>query len=255
VKDGDTVPLVAPGEQATGAALRLLQEASLAEGPVFTSKAALAAARRIGMSADAAYKALSLAARAGIASRLKGGLYRAAPPFGPPRVPEFLVATKLVQPSAISGQSALSHWGLIDQIPLRIVTASTPKAVLPPMSRGGSPVKSGQSGRHGWVIEGVTYIYRKISEAEMFGISEVWLDTETQVPMFDRERAALDTFLHLRAEGPGNLGDILLEEHLQDLDLDQLQRYAETSGNARAMARVAESVQRAKMQAGHANDL
>jgi predicted transcriptional regulator of viral defense system len=75
-------------------------------------------ARRLGISADAAYKALSLAARAGIARRLKGGLYHAAPLFGPPRVPEFLVATTLVQPSVISGQSALSYWGLIDQIPL-----------------------------------------------------------------------------------------------------------------------------------------
>jgi predicted transcriptional regulator of viral defense system len=247
--------LAAPSEQATGAALRLIREVTLAEGPLFSSTAAMAVARRLGISADAAYKALSLAARAGIASRLKGGLYRAAPPFGPPRVPEFLVATKLVQPSVISGQSALSHWGLIDQIPLHIVTASTPKTVLPPMSRGGSHSESGQSGRHGWVVEGVTYTYRKIPQAEMFGISDVWLDTETQVPMFDRERAVLDTFLHPRAEGTGHLGDALLEEHLQDLDLDKLQRYAETSGKARVIARVAASVQHAKMQASDADDV
>lgn len=256
MKDHEIVSLVAPSEQATGAALRLVREVTLAEGPLFSSHAAMTVARRrLGISADAAYKALSFAARAGIASRLKGGLYRAAPPFGPPRVPEFLVATKLVQPSVISGQSALSHWGLIDQIPLHIVTASTPKTVLPPMSRGGSHAEPTRSGRHGWVIEGITYIYRKIPEAEMFGISDVWLDTETQVPMFDRERAVLDTFLHPRAEGAGHLGDVLLEQHLQDLDLDQLQRYAETSGKARVIDRVAGSVRHAKMQASDADDV
>jgi predicted transcriptional regulator of viral defense system len=249
------MPFDAPSEQATGAALRLVREVTLTEGPLFSSHAAMTVARRLGVSADAAYKALSLAARAGIASRLKGGLYRAAPPFGPPRIPEFLIATKLVQPSVISGQSALSYWGLIDQIPLHMVTASTPKAVLPPMSRGGSHTESSRSGRHGWVIDGVIYIYRRIPEAEMFGIRDVWLDIETQVPMFDRERAVLDTFLHPRGEGAGHLGDVLLEQHIQELDLDQLQRYAETSGKVRVIARVAESVHHAKMQVSDADDV
>jgi predicted transcriptional regulator of viral defense system len=251
----ETMPLIAPGKQATGAALRLVREVTLAVGPLFSTHVALTVAGRIGVSEAAAYKALSLAARAGIVTRLKGGLYRAAPPFGPPRVPEFLIATKLVQPSAISGQSALSYWGLIDQIPLHIVTASTSRAVLPPMSRGGARIESSRSGRHGWVIEGITYLYRKIPEAELFGIVDVWLDTETQVPMFDRERTVLDTFLHPRAEGMGQLGEALIEQHLQDLDLDQLQRYAEAAGKAHVRARVAQSVHHATTQVTDANDL
>lgn len=225
-------------EQATGAALRLVRETTLAEGPLFSSRAAVATAKRLGMSATAAYKALSVGADAGIVTRLKGGLYRATPPFGPPKIHEFQVATKLVQPSAISGSSALSHWGLIDQTPLHIVTASTPKTVYPPMSRGGSKTGSEETGRHGWVIEGITYVYRKIPEAEMFGMSDVWLDTEIQVPMFDRERAVLDTFLHPRAEGAGHMGELLIEEHLDDLDLDKLRRYAETSDKPSVIARI-----------------
>jgi predicted transcriptional regulator of viral defense system len=242
-----------PIAQAPGAALRLVREVTLAEGPLFSSRAAMAAARELGMSADSAYKALSLAAQAGIAIRLKGGLYRAAPPFGPALLHEFLVATTLVRPSVISGPSALSHWSLIDQTPLRIVTASSPKTVLPPMSRGASAALLQQVGHHGWVIEGVTYIYRKIPQSEMFGISDVWLDTETQVPMFDRERAVLDTFLHPRVPGSGYLGELLLEEHLQDLDLDRLQRYAHITNNPRVIARVADAGQRAAPVASNAD--
>jgi predicted transcriptional regulator of viral defense system len=235
--------LLTPGERTAGTALRLVREVALAEGPLFTSDAALDVAGRIGMSRDAAYKALSLAARAGIVSRLKGGLYRAEPPFGPAKVHEFVVATTLVRPSVISGPSALSHWSLIDQMPLHIVTASTPKSVLPPMSRGGSETGQAPSGRHGWVIEGITYVYRRIPDAEMFGISDVWLDTETQVPMFDRERAVLDTFLHPRGEGPARFGELLIEEHRDDLDLEKLARYAERSRKPRVAARILQIVQ------------
>jgi predicted nucleotidyltransferase component of viral defense system len=54
----------------------------------------------------------------------------------------------------------------------------------------------------------------------MFGISDVWLDTDTQVAMFDRERAVLDTFLHPRGEGPARFGELLIEEHRDDLDFE-----------------------------------
>lgn len=236
--------LPASSESASGSALRLVRAVVLSEGPLFTSDAALGIAGGIGMSRDAAYKGLSLAARAGIVSRLKGGLYRAEPPFGPPQVHEFVVATALVRPSAISGSSALSHWSLIAQTPLHIVTASSPKSVLPPMSRGGAERAPGRSGRHGWVIEGVTYVYRTIPPSEMFGIDDVWLDTETQVPMFDRERAVLDTFLHPRGEGAARLGESLIEEHRGELDLDKLKRYAEMSGKPSVAAQVAQALQK-----------
>jgi predicted transcriptional regulator of viral defense system len=240
--------------RASGAALRLVRELVLTEGPIFTTGAALELGQRLGMSADAAYKALSLAAQSGVAPRLKGGLYRAAPPFGPAHLHEFAVATALVRPSVISGASALSHWGLVDQTPLRIVTASSPKVVLPPMSRGQRPASpSTHQMRHGWVIEGVTYVYRRIPESEMFGISDVWLDTETHVPIFDKERALLDTFLHPRADGGGHLGDAILAEHGEDLDVDLLMSYATTSGHARAAARIAAALQSATMQGTNAN--
>jgi predicted transcriptional regulator of viral defense system len=226
----------------SGTALRLVREVTLAEGPLFTSDAALGVASRMGMSSGAAYQALALAARAGVVRRLKGGLYQAEPPFGPPKVHEFAVATKLVRPSAISGPSALSHWNLIDQTPLHIVTASTPKSVLPPTSRGRSEPETIPPGRRGWVIEGITYVYRRIPETEMFGISDVWLDTETRVPMFDRERSLLDAFLHPRGEGPASFGELLIDEHRDELDFEKLKRYAEQSGKPRVAARITEIV-------------
>lgn len=111
------------------------------------------------------------------------------------------------------------------------------------MSRGSSETGQVPSGRHGWVIEGITYVYRRIPDAEMFGISDVWLDTETQVPMFDRERAVLDTFLHPRGEGPERFGELLIEEHRDDLDPEKLARYAERSRKPRVAARVTQIVQ------------
>jgi predicted transcriptional regulator of viral defense system len=241
-RETSAVSLLAPSTQARGSALRLIREVVLAEGALFTSEVTLDVAGRMGLSRDAAYKALSLAARSGIVVRLKGGLYRAEPPFAPAKVHEFLVATTLVRPSVISGPSALSHWSLIDQTPLRVVTASTPKSVVPPMSRGGTEAGQARSGRHGWLIEGITYLYRRIPEAEMFGISDAWLDTETRVPMFDRERAVLDTFLHPRGEGPAHFGDLLIEEHRDELDLEKLIRYAERSGKPRVVARINQSL-------------
>jgi len=244
---------VAPA-RAPGAALRLVRELVLSEGPIFTTGAALEIGRRLGMSAAATYKALSLADQTGVSPRLKGGLYRAAPPFGPAHLHEFAVATALVRPAVIAGASALSHWGLIDQTPLQIVTASSPKVVLPPMSRGhGHASSPTHQGRHGWVIEGVTYVYRRIPEPEMFGISDVWLDTETHVPMFDKERALLDTFLHPRAAGGGDLGDAILQEHQDDLDVDRLLAYAATSGHERVTARIADALQSANLPATNAN--
>jgi predicted transcriptional regulator of viral defense system len=229
---------LARSPQIPGASLRLVREVALAEGPLFTTNAALGVASRMGMSTGATYQALALAARAGVVRRLKSGLYQAEPPFGPAKVHEFAVATTLVRPSAISGPSALSHWNLIDQIPLHIVTASTPKSVLPPTSRGRSASETIPSGRRGWVIEGITYVYRRIPEAEMFGISDVWLDTETRVPMFDRERSLLDTFLHPRGEGPARFGELLIDEHRDELDWEKLTRYARQSGKQRVAARI-----------------
>lgn len=240
--------------RAPGAALRLVRELVLSEGPIFTTDAALEIGQRLGMSAAAIYKALSLAAQSGVAPRLKGGLYRAAPPFGPRHLHEFAVATALVRPAVIAGASALSHWGLVDQTPLRIVTAASPKVVLPPMSRGrGEASRPTSQGRHGWVIEGVTYVYRRIPESDMFGISDVWLDTETHVPMFDKERALLDTFLHPRAGAGGHLGEAILTDHQEGVDVDRLLAYATTSGHERVAARIANALQSTTIQATGAN--
>jgi predicted transcriptional regulator of viral defense system len=235
--------------KAPGTALRLIREATLEHGPIFSSREALETGAQLGMSQASTYKALSAASQAGVAYRLKGGMYRSAPPFGPPHVHEFVIATSLVRPSVISGVSALSHWGLIDQTPMRIVTASTPKSVVPPDARSGTTPRSQMPGRLGWVIDGITYVYRRIPEREMFGIIDVWLDTETQVKMFDRERTLIDTFIHMRGEGTGHLGDALLGEHGTELDLDLLLHYATQSDKPIVVQRVKRAIESAGLTA------
>jgi len=64
----------------------------------------------------------------------------------------------------------------------------------------------------------------------MFGIVDVWVDSETRVPFFDRERTILDAFLQTRAFGRGHLGEMLVAAHHDALDQDRLAGYAEKDG-------------------------
>jgi predicted transcriptional regulator of viral defense system len=157
----------------------------------------------------------------------------------------FAIATHLVRPSAISHWSALQHWGLVEQVPF-VVTASTPKVVVTPdMRRKPTDKPVPRLERGAWVIDGVRYEFIRIRAQDMFGIDQVWVDARTQVPMFDKERALLDAFVHFRGLGAGGLGEQILAEHLQELDADKLLRYAERMGRPKVSARVGAAVARA----------
>jgi len=150
----------------------------------------------------------------------------------------FAIATHLTRPSAISHWSALQHWGLVEQVPF-VVTASTPKVVVTPEMRQKRPVASARRHEHAaWVIDGLRYEFTRIRAEDMFGIDQVWVDARTQVPMFDKERALLDAFVHLRGFGAGGLGGEILAEHSQEIDQEKLIRYAEEMGRPRVSARV-----------------
>src|SRR5260370_26575333 len=103
-------------------ALRLLQELleELPDGRVFTSQEAIGAARHLGLSSPHVLKLLSEMRAAGILDRPRRGLYVMRPPFGGrDEVRPIAVAVRAVEPSVVTGQSALAHWGLIDQAPLK----------------------------------------------------------------------------------------------------------------------------------------
>jgi predicted transcriptional regulator of viral defense system len=92
---------------------------------------------------------------------------------------------------------------------------------------------------HGaWVLDGIRYEFIRIRPEDMFGIEEVWVDARTRVPMFDRERALLDAFVHLRGFGAGGLGEQILGEHPDQIDREALLRYAEQMARPRVLDRV-----------------
>ena len=99
---------------------------------------------------------------------------------------------------------------------------TTRTVVTPSMRRG--PRRA--AGPHRWVAGGLAITYMRVAPQRYFGIAEVWVDSETRVPMTDRERTILDLFVSpTRAVDLGTAMTIL-EGHSDALDLGRLVRYA-----------------------------
>jgi predicted transcriptional regulator of viral defense system len=226
--------------------IRLLEHLVQRHGELFATGEVVEAAESLGISRSHAYKLLHELARSGYVRRLPKGLYVVESPIAGGVEPHsFDIATHLVRPSAISHWSALNHWGLVEQVPF-VVTASTPKVVVTPDMRRKPAETPGRPRAHGaWIVDGVRYEFIRIRPRDMFGIADVWVDARTQVPMFDKERALLDAFVHLRGFGAGGLGDQVLAEHLRELDTDRLLRYAMHMERPRVSARVDSALNRA----------
>lgn len=219
--------------------IRLLESLVTAHGELFATDEAVAAARSLGISRSHAYKLLHELTRSGYLRRLPKGLYVIQSPIAGGVEPHsFAIATRLVRPSAISHWSALHYWGLVEQVPF-VVTASTPKVVVTREMRQRSGGASTLPREHSaWIVDGVRYEYIRVPERAMFGIDQVWVDARTQVPIFDKERALLDAFVHLRGFGAGGLGAQIIAEHPSDVDHEKLLRYARQMDRARVTARV-----------------
>lgn len=203
-------------------------------GPLFRTSEAVACGQVLGMSQTASYQQLGAAARGGIVERLRGGLYLAAPPLRSHEPHEFLIATRAVHGSAIAGVSALSFWGLIDQIPMRLVTAVVSRGIVVQRS---ADSESDALLPAGLDIRGLRYVYRRITTVEMIGVAQTPVDDETVVPMFDRERTVLDSIIHPRTYG-GTTGPYILSEHRDDLDDRRLRDYARQLRASAALERV-----------------
>jgi predicted transcriptional regulator of viral defense system len=227
------------GDYAGISGIRLLEHVVEAHGELFATDEVVEGAQSLGLSRTHAYKLLHELTRSGYLRRLPKGLYVVKSPIAGGVAPHsFAIATHLVRPSAISHWSALQYWALVHQVPF-VVTASTPKVVVTPEMRQKEPKRSSKRREHAaWVVDGVRYEFIRIRPEDMFGIEQVWVDSRTRVPIFDRERALLDAFLHLRGFGAGGLGGQILTEHLQEIDRDKLLRYAERMGRPRVLARV-----------------
>ena len=195
-------------------------------GRVFTSDEAIEGGERLGVSRSHTYKLLSELTRQGLLHRPRGRLYVMQPPVGGVNpVRSIAVAVRAVRPSAVGGETAMLHWGLTDQIPLREETVVTPARIQ--WRRG---VRREGEDRI-WEVEGGTVRFQHVHINEMFGIETVRLDAETVVPMFNRERMMADMLVKAPdgeqriIEVNANLG--------RDFDSRRLVSYA-TRLNARA---------------------
>lgn len=208
--------------QASRTALSLLRELleTSQAGRVFTSEEAITAGEAFGLSRGHVYKLLSELTSHGALHRLRGRLYAMQPPFGGVApVRPLAIAVRAVNPSAVSGDTALVHWGLQDQAPLHEEVISTTARIQ--WTHG---VRADGTDRL-WTVEGSTIRFRHVRRAEMFGITTVRLDSETVVPMFDRER----TLLELCTEDTAWAAEFateLLTTHHEDINFLRLKEYA-----------------------------
>lgn len=212
--------------RASSAALHLLQ--TLLEvsrgGRVFTSEEAVALGAEMGLSPGHTYKLLTELTERRILERPRGRLYVMQPPFGGMApVRPIAIAVQAVQPAAVSGDTALAHWGLLDQAPLHEEVVSTPARI-----QWAHGVRADGCDRL-WLVAGTTIRFRHVAPREMFGITSVRLDSETVVPIFDRERAILE-LLTQPASGSAEWAAEILTAHRRDVNLIRLGDYARRAG-------------------------
>lgn len=205
--------------------IRFLKSLSEEGLTVFSASDARRVAEESGIPGTYINRLLSFLARDGWITRMKRGLFaRIGPLSGAIQIHPFAIATNLVIPSAISHWSALNHHGLTEQVP-RIVTSITPKNVVTPSMRSYSSVEKNFR-RHGWLVEGVQFEYKRVRREHFFGIEEVWIDQYSLIPITDRERTVLELFVSPKVFG--GIGEVLgiMEEHLSSLNIERLAGYA-----------------------------
>ncbi len=220
-------------EGVPSAALRLIKVLLEVEGGgrVFTTHDAIVAGEELGLTSEHTSKLLTQLVDRGLLERPRGRLYVMKPPFGGlAPVRPLVIAVHAVTPAAVSGDTALVHWGLLSQAPLHEEVVSTPARIQ--WSRG---VRADGADRL-WSVDGTTIRFRRVPTREMFGITSVRLDAESVVPMFDRERTLAELFSRPGRDGAEWAAD-LVREHERDIDRARLRRYAERLGAVAAPTR------------------
>jgi len=188
---------------------------------------------------------LTRLADAGWIVRLRRGLYAGIGQLpGGVDVPPFVLATALVEPSAIALWSALAHYDLTDQVPVAI-TAITPRKVVTPSMR--SPSES--RGKHAWHVGGLECRFVTLTESRYeIGIERIWADERFAFSITDRERTVLDTFAMPRQFGGISEGLAVLERSQDSLDIDTLIDYALRYGSRTLVKRLGWSLEQAGVE-------
>jgi len=236
-----TRPHTGDGRRSYGevAGLRLLAALETAGLDPFTVADAKVQGQALGLTAGHTTSLLHRLSASGRLTRVKKGVYAVTDPATQlPRAHPFAIGTALVTPSAISHWSAFQHWGLTEQIP-DAVTLSSPTRTFPPSVESDAP-----GARSGWKVAGTRYEVIAIREQRFFGVEDVWMNERDRVAVFDRERCLLDAFQHFHIFGSLSVGLEALEEHLGELDLDRLARYALQLGVTAVVKRLGWALER-----------
>ena len=223
--------------------IRLLRALAEEGKIIFSAREAKTMALQLGINPGYLDNLLPYMVQGGWLTRLYRGLYAYSGTLpGEIQVHPFVIATRLVSPSAISHWSALNYHGLTEQVPV-IVTAFTPKKVVTPSMRKDHPNKP--AGRHAWEIASIHYEYVTVKQEHFFGIEEVWIGENFRVPITDRERTVLETFIASRMFG--GIGEALglLENHLHEMALEKLVAYAIQYGKASVAKRLGWALEKA----------
>jgi predicted transcriptional regulator of viral defense system len=201
--------------------LKTLSERGLS---IFTAADANQIAENISIPSKYVTNLLMIMVRDGWLIRLHRGLYaRSNSITGESNTNSFSIATNLVTPSAISHWSALHYHGLTEQIP-RTVTAFTFKKVVTPSMR--SKQKNNDQARHAWIINGIRYEYITVKEKHYFGIEDVWVDELSRIPITDKERTVLETFVSTKMFRGISEAMGIIENHLHEINIEKLVKYA-----------------------------
>ena len=146
--------------------------------------------------------------------QLRRGLYALAPPFRKVKPHPFVVANRLVRGSYVSCQSALAHYGLIpEHVPVTTsVTTARP-------ARWDTPLGS--------------YEFRHVKTELLCGYQLTELSPGQRAFVARPEKALLD-LIYLQAGGDSlpYLRELRLQ-HLERLDLGELQRQADVANSAK----------------------
>ncbi len=209
---------------------------------IFTTEQARHVAGELHMLESGVGMLLTRLADAGWIVRLRRGLYAGTGRLpGGVDVPPFVLATALVEPSAIALWSALAHHDLTDQVPVAI-TAITPRKVITPSMRapGPSPV------RHAWHVAGLECRFVTLTQLRYeIGIERVWADERFAFSITDRERTVLDAFAMPSHFGGISEGLAVLDRALDVLDLEKMIGYALQYGSRTLAKRLGWSLEQA----------
>ncbi len=211
---------ISPYGQTQG--LLLLQAVVEEFGPIFTLKEARSTARKLDMKTERVVQDLSSLASGKWISRIKRGLYVAQSPLFVGEIHPLAIATALIQPSAVSHWSALSHHGMTTQIP-HMIQVSTPKKVVTPEMRQSRAFRPRE--RSVWRVLDIEVEFIQVKRGHFFGFDQEWVSEWHRVSITDRERTLLDMVVYPRIFGGLNVAMEVLETQMINLDLVRLVNY------------------------------